>query len=87
MSYERRSGLVPFRDMAKLESAMKRANMNASELARLAGTTKQTISNLRRGKQRTMRTHTAEAIEEALRMRRGALFNYALVDIADRMGA
>jgi len=53
-----------------LEAAMRRRDLSASELARLAGTHRQTISSLRTGKQNRVDANTATAIEKALRAER-----------------
>lgn len=68
---------VPLRSALKLEAAMKRADMNGSEVAALANTSRQTISQLRREQRVMLNTDTAAAIEDALKVRRGTLFNFA----------
>jgi len=47
---------------------MKSRDINAAELAALAKTTRQTISNLRKGTQSSTRISTAKAIADALRV-------------------
>lgn len=81
MSYARpHTHYVPLRGQPRLEAAMKKRDVNGSELAALAGTHRQTISNLRRGERGAVRQDVAEAIETALRVERGYLFRYSTDD-------
>lgn len=68
MTYTRRPQRVRLRSTARLERAMKSRDINAAELAALAKTTRQTISNLRKGTQSSTRISTAKAIADALRV-------------------
>lgn len=68
---------APLRSTRRLEAAMRKRDVNGSELALLADTHRQTISNLRRGERGAVRQEVAEAIEDALRVDRGHLFTYA----------
>lgn len=67
---------VPLRSPRNLEAAMRRRDLSGSELAHLVDTHRQTISNLRNGNRAAVRLELAEAIEDALRVRRGDLFRY-----------
>lgn len=64
------------RSRAAFERQMQHRNLNASELAKLSDTTRQKISNLRTGRISTTRQDSAIAIERALRVERGTLFDY-----------
>jgi DNA-binding Xre family transcriptional regulator len=64
------------RSRAAFEAAMRNRDVNASELAALASTTRQNVSNIRRGATSRARSDTAAAIERALRCSRGELFDY-----------
>jgi DNA-binding Xre family transcriptional regulator len=55
---------------------MRRRDVNASELAALAGTAKQNVSNVRRGAIERTRGDIAASIERALHVRHGELFDY-----------
>ena len=68
------------RDMARLraaallERAMKTRDINGRELARAAGTSAQTVSQLRTGDRLRVRAETARRLERALRAERGSIF-------------
>lgn len=79
MTYARLAALVPLRSVTRLERAMKRRDLNAAELAALAGTTRQTIANLRLGRTRRAREPLARAIADALRVEPGELFDLPAV--------
>jgi transcriptional regulator with XRE-family HTH domain len=75
MAYTPPPGKLPaLKSRASLEQAMKRRDVNGSELAKLAGTTRATISNLRRGNTSRARDDTARRIEKALGIPRGEVF-------------
>jgi transcriptional regulator with XRE-family HTH domain len=58
-----------------LERAMRHRDVNASELAKLAKTSRQTISNLRRGAQAQTGEPVARRIADALRVDLAELFD------------
>ncbi len=53
---------------------MKARDMNGRELARAAGTSAQTVSQLRTGDRLRVRAETARRLERALRVERGSIF-------------
>lgn len=69
--------LARLRSRRRLEGAMRSRDVNANELAHLAGVHRQSISKLRRGEAHRMKAESAYAIEKALRVERGHLFDYA----------
>jgi transcriptional regulator with XRE-family HTH domain len=75
MAYTPPPGKLPaLKSRARLERAMKRRDVNGSELAKLADTNRATISNLRRGKTSRIREDTARRIEKVLGIPRGEVF-------------
>jgi transcriptional regulator with XRE-family HTH domain len=78
---QRTRALTTLRSVPKLERAMRRRDINASELAKLAKTSRQTISNLRRGNATRTNVDTARAIAAALRVPVAELFD---VDVDDQ---
>lgn len=68
-----------------LERAMRERDVSGAELARLCdvfgvSTTRQTIANLRLGRTRAARSELARAIEHALAVKPGSLFEPEPVD-------
>lgn len=70
---------VTIRSYDVLEKAMARCDVNSNELSRLARTSRQNIANIRGGKVERIREDTAGAIERALNLPRGAVFDYPQV--------
>jgi transcriptional regulator with XRE-family HTH domain len=68
--------LATLRSRAGLEKAMRTRDLNAAEVGRMAGTNRQTVSNLRRGSRARLREETARQIEKVLAVAPGALFAY-----------
>lgn len=64
---------------------MKARDVNASELAKLARTSRQTVSNLRRGSATKTSVTTARAIAAALRVEPAQLFDDVDDDTDDRV--
>lgn len=68
---------IPLRDRGTLETALRAADLNGAELARAAGITRQYVSRLRSGERLSARYEVAAAVERALRVTPGTLFDYA----------
>lgn len=76
--------LARLRSRRDLETAMRTRDVNANELASMAGVHRQSISKLRRGESERMRPDSAAAIEKALRVNKGELFDYTdATDLAE----
>lgn len=67
---------VKLRSRDRLERAMRARDVNGSELAALTDTPRQSLSRLRRGERDSINERTAAAIEKALRVAHGDLFEY-----------
>ena len=61
---------------SSIEQGLKRRDISGAELAKMAGTTRATISNIRRGHTRRVYTETARRIEIILGADPGDLFDY-----------
>lgn len=68
-------GMARLRSVALLETAMKARDINGRELARIALTSAQTVSQLRIGGRLSVRADIARRMEQALRVRRGLIFS------------
>lgn len=64
------------RDMRELEAVMQEQDINGAQLARASGVSSSYISLMRMGQSGAVSEHMAVAIEQALSLRRGALFAY-----------
>jgi len=85
MTYRPTHTLVPLRDIARLNRAMKVRDLNAAELADIVGTTRQTISNLRNGRTRATDVKRARAIADALHLSPNRLFDMTDADDEDEV--
>ena len=79
MAYSPSPKFVRLRSAAMLEDQLKAHDLSGAQLARLAGISRGTISLLRLEKTRSTLLDNARAIERALKVKRGELFDYTLV--------
>jgi DNA-binding Xre family transcriptional regulator len=70
-----RPRMARLRSVAALEHAMRIRDINGRELARAAGTSAQTVSQLRTGHRLHVRADIARKLELALRVRPGLIFS------------
>lgn len=82
MPYRPRLRVAKLTSIVALESAMRRRNINGSQLARVAGISRQTVSHLRTGRTTGTYAKTAEKIADALNVPVEKLFEIA-ADVAD----
>ena len=76
MSYQPPKQYAELRSIATLEDRLKARDVNGSELARQADVPRVTISRLRRERTKRTLVDHARAIERALKVKRGTLFDY-----------
>ena len=80
MTYRPPRRVVRLRSTKLLENRLKRLNLSAAELCRLTGISRQSIGRLRMEHATGMRVEHAEAIERALSVKHGYLFDFAEYD-------
>lgn len=71
-----RDNQVMLRDRNLLEEAMKTRDLNGRDLAKLAETSPQTISQLRKGMRQSVSEDLARSLERSLRVETGHLFRH-----------
>lgn len=74
MGYSPPLSWVAVRSLNRLEAAMRDKNLSGRELSELVATSPQTISQLRHGTRRRVRTELAHRIEAVLDIEPGELF-------------
>jgi DNA-binding XRE family transcriptional regulator len=81
MTYKPRRQLAPMKSARTFERAMKRRDINVTELARMIQLSRTSMSRIRSGWQ-VPSVDTATAIERALAVEHGALFEFDTITAA-----